>query len=429
MNEEKLYKGEKYSFYRGKKPLGKGGNGAVYSIRVVGKESIPLVAKFFYCTRDIKRRYERFKREATFLASMPNVKGIMPVLDLNCPESFSGEQEAWYIMPKAEKYNINSDIDVGIKIEDMLCLAKTVKSLHEKNIAHRDIKPENILLLNNEIVLSDFGLVWEYDEERLTTKGDRIGPYKILPPELESFSGEEKTDFRSADVYLFAKVVWMTVKGDNIGFRGQYNRGDSQIYLDKDNYNITTFEPLHKLLENATIEDSTARISINDCIYLLELQKQIINNDLSDETLLASLKYDEISKAFIARTHPSEYIFEDRDSIMKLVQSLIPNSNIFIKLEEGGEVQLRISYSDFERNDILKLFSIFGNRITDQYSLKIGTMRYSIKNDEAEISIFNLDETEIEPGSIPYGKRPQMKGIGPMKYYLTPAEHLIIRKA
>lgn len=28
----------------------------------------------------------------------------------------------------------------------------------------------------------------------------------------------------------------MTLKGDNIGFRGQYQRGDVQIFLNKENF-------------------------------------------------------------------------------------------------------------------------------------------------------------------------------------------------
>ena len=43
----------------------------------------------------------------------------------------------------------------------------------------------------------------------------------------------------------------MTLKGDNIGFRGQYQRGDSQIFLNKVKFgNVITLEPIHRLMQD-----------------------------------------------------------------------------------------------------------------------------------------------------------------------------------
>ena len=63
-----------------------------------------------------------------------------------------------------------------IKIVDMIQLARIIQCIHERNGAHRDIKPENILILGNRLVLSDFGLYWGIEEERLTEFNERIGP-------------------------------------------------------------------------------------------------------------------------------------------------------------------------------------------------------------------------------------------------------------
>lgn len=136
-------------------------------------------------------------------------------------------------MPKAKPYKLNRKRNIYSKILEMLQLARIIQSIHERDKAHRDIKPENILVLNGKLVLSDFGLCWGIGEERLTGLNERVGPYKIMPPELERVQTDLDLDFKPSDVYLFSKVLWMTLKGDNIGFRGQYQRGEVQIYLNQ----------------------------------------------------------------------------------------------------------------------------------------------------------------------------------------------------
>lgn len=136
-----------------------------------------------------------------------------------------------------------------------------------------------------------------------------------MPPELENVQTDLDLDFRPSDVYLFAKVLWMTLKGDNIGFRGQYQRGDVQIFLNKENFDdVITLEPIHKLIEEATFEDMNKRISIHQCIDYLELQCKLLSEReremLSDE-LVSQLLYDEHSKTIIERAVPGQLIYEE----------------------------------------------------------------------------------------------------------------------
>ena len=71
-------------------------------------------------------------------------------------------------MPKAKPYKPTRTSNLYDKIIDMLQLARIIKCIHDRKGAHRDIKPENILILDDQLVLSDFGLYWGIDEERLT---------------------------------------------------------------------------------------------------------------------------------------------------------------------------------------------------------------------------------------------------------------------
>lgn len=125
------------------------------------------------------------------------------------------------------------------------------------------------MILDDRLVLSDFGLYWGIEEERLTEFNERIGPYKIMPPELENVQTDLDLDFRPSDVYLFAKVLWMTLKGDNIGFRGQYQRGDVQIFLNKEVFgDVITLEPIHKLIEQATFEDMNKEYQFTNVLII-----------------------------------------------------------------------------------------------------------------------------------------------------------------
>lgn len=130
----KVYRGSYYSFQRNEKPLGKGGNGAVYEVDTDPYFEIPLVAKFFECDKqNRKERYIRCKREIEKVNSLKDVKGILPIIDCYCPDECPVAKDvAWYLMPKAEKFNVGRYRRLEDKIEDMISLAKTIQEVHSR---------------------------------------------------------------------------------------------------------------------------------------------------------------------------------------------------------------------------------------------------------------------------------------------------------
>lgn len=413
-----------------------GGNGAVYDVEFEGDEGFefPIVAKFFeYGGVDKEKRYNRFKNEIIALNALKGIEGIMEVIDKQCPHVVpQTKDEAWYLMPKAKPYKLNRKRNIYSKILEMLQLARIIQSIHERDKAHRDIKPENILVLNGKLVLSDFGLCWGIGEERLTGLNERVGPYKIMPPELERVQTDLDLDFKPSDVYLFSKVLWMTLKGDNIGFRGQYQRGEVQIYLNKEDYdNVITLEPIHKLMEEATFEEMGKRISIQKCIEYLELQRKILNREeyelLSNE-FVSQLLYDEYSKKIIACSKPDELTYKDAAIITHMLRDIIPISNIFVKSLHSDQNIKQIQITDFQvgMDGICKLLYYNKGIKIKEYLLNISKMNYS--NYSSVISLELNDISLVDEGYIAYSAAGHGFGNEYPRVYFSSGEKIIIKR-
>lgn len=320
-----------------KNKVGGGGNGQVYIAY-----NPNFVCKIFSVNRDIphetrERRYKRFCQEISTQKDLAKrIKGVLPVEDFCMPEELSDAQPAWFTMPKANGFDVCNQKSLEDKISDLIELGNIIKNLHSLNMAHRDIKPENILVYNNCIHLSDYGLIWIEGVSNLTNMPEKIGPIKILPPELESCEDINGCEYEKSDAYLFAKVVWMYIKKDKNGFKGPYSRSASQIYLRQSEYDALSLEPLHLMMINATKDDWNERIGITECLKYLDLQLRFINDDVSREE---QWKYalQERFLHFEANVGPDYKTFNQAEKIKELLKSLIPGA--IFELDDGLEKQ------------------------------------------------------------------------------------------
>src|SRR6185503_2369685 len=97
----------------------------------------------------------------------------------------------------------------------LIKLARAVQIVHKVGFAHRDLKPANILLDGDKILLADFELVLQVDDEapdRLTGAAEVIGSRFYLAPENESGVNDD-VDQRPSDFYAFGKIVWALLAG------------------------------------------------------------------------------------------------------------------------------------------------------------------------------------------------------------------------
>ncbi len=188
--------------YRVERQLGEGGMGAVYlaydeslQIKVAIKENL-----------NVNPQSERqFQREASLLATTrhPHLPRVI--------DHFILEGRQYLVMDFIE----GDDLRARLKrdppnVEEVLGWAQAVcdalAHLHSRNppIIHRDIKPSNIKLQpDGTVVLVDFGLAKEFDEQRTSTGARGMTP-GYSPPEQY---GASRTDSRS-DQYALAATMY-----------------------------------------------------------------------------------------------------------------------------------------------------------------------------------------------------------------------------
>lgn len=347
-NKSFIIEGNEYSFSKDKKQ--KGGNGAVSTICSESTNK-KFVVKYFLVDKFLPRsevgseayeyentkfleRYERFKKEITFLKEN-KFEGVVPIVDASFPFTISENQEAYYIMPKGEQLKIGN-CKLLSSYKDVLVLSKNLKAIHDAKYAHRDIKPENIIYIDGKPCFCDFGLVWNMNDKRITVLNERLGPYKIMPPELESIDPmNNKIDFRKSDLYLLSKVLWMMLKNDNDGFRGEYDRNNPKIYVDLyEQGKVDSFEYFHELMEKATKYVPDDRISDDEFIVLLEKQIAILEKNSTDD--LKRLNYiTETKKVYYSKSE-SFKIFDDIAIIANYINNV--SNKIKFKISSGVSI-------------------------------------------------------------------------------------------
>lgn len=308
--------------------IGSGGNSNVYNAynsRFVCKV---FLTKSRLSTERQNIRYKRFCKEICIQKELSQkMRGVLPVEDFCYNDIFIDNQPAWFMMPKAYKFNIKFCKSFIEKIKDLIELGEIIEELHSYNMAHRDIKPKNILIYNSDIYLSDYGLVWIKEEDEPIGVRERMGPIKIMPPELEINEDINECDYRKSDVYLFAKLVWMYLKGDEYGFKGPYNRGAKQIYLDKEIYLCPSFDPIHDMMLGATKDNWQERISISDCLAFLREQLALAENQMSEDEINNHI-YREKILLFDSTVVPSVKVYNELEQINSLLNSIIPGAKM-----------------------------------------------------------------------------------------------------
>lgn len=381
------------------KKIGKGGNGQVYRVMYGNKEyALKSLIKF---SKTIA--YQRFKDEIQSLISLNTINGVIEIVDYYLPDTPSKDDAPYYVMPLGQEIgNFLIGKSHNFLFESFLNITKAVEELHYKEYTHRDIKPNNILVIDNESVLCDFGLVSFPEKSKLTGKNEKLGPQWTIAPEMKRTSST--AEFKKADIYSLAKTLWILITGSKVGFEGQYIL-NSSLSLDKfisveintmtisGDWHYFSIVKLEELLVKATDNDPRNRPTATEFYKMLKFWFDS-NNDFF---IRNTYEWEDALKRIFPQGTPKQTIWNYSADIAKVLDIITQydNSNYCFFPYRGGEDLTSIkydSYSDYiviNENHILKSGELIFNNLGDfdwSYFRLVVSPQEKISNDGDEFS-------------------------------------------
>lgn len=380
----------------------KGGNGQILFVEKEGKNMALKVIEY----SENKKKKKRTIREIEILKRECDIEGLLPIFESEINKNF-----AWYTMPIAKPLNIK-DISEG-SIEDIILklksLAQTLKELHDKNIAHRDIKPENLLMYNERICLSDFGLVIYPGANKITKEYDKVGPWTTIAPEQKR--NPRSGDPRTSDIYSFAKTIWILLTGEEKCFDGQYSYKDSSIrlltYRTKFSDNKKPLAILDEILTQATENNPEKRQTIDSIIKSLD---NFLNFSFSE---LVNNEWNFVAKNLFPYGIPTTTIWTNYNEIANILKQMTYFKNInhlffssggldltdVTLSNEPGFIELHFDGFIHKLKPKALIFEVFNDSKWNYFLLDIETIDVKINNETiVSREIEEVEVIEITPG-------------------------------
>jgi serine/threonine protein kinase len=101
------------------------------------------------------------------------------------------------------------------------CLGYALKYLHEKRVRHKDIKPKNILVHSGSVLLTDFGLSFDFEDAGHSTTVSMVNGMtpKYCAPEVAEYQPRNTTSDIWSLVFL---EMLVTLKGRTVESMRQF---------------------------------------------------------------------------------------------------------------------------------------------------------------------------------------------------------------
>jgi len=193
--------------------LGHGGMATVYLAQDL-KHDRPVAIKVLHPDLGSMLGPERFQREIRVAAQLqhPNILAVY--------DSGAGEGILWFTMPYVEGDTLRRRLlregpfPVSEAVSVLGDIARALAYAHRRGVIHRDVKPENVMVGDDHVLLTDFGVAKPLDstrDPRLTIAGLVVGTPAYMAPEQAS---ADRTIDHRADIYALGVLAYELLVGE-----------------------------------------------------------------------------------------------------------------------------------------------------------------------------------------------------------------------
>lgn len=192
--------------------IGQGGSGQVWLARDlrldrdVAVKRVPIPAHLPDDERDVVR--ERIRREARAAARIDH-PGVAPLFDVLVGEdavdlvmSYIDAPDLGRLVRREGPLDDAAAALVGLQVLDVL------EAAHAQGVVHRDVKPSNVLVGEDAVHLTDFGIAALADETAMTRTGTALGsPGYVAPEQAEGRAAAPEADLWGLGTLLYHAIT------------------------------------------------------------------------------------------------------------------------------------------------------------------------------------------------------------------------------
>ncbi len=192
--------------------IGSGGMSRVYKAydrlddRIV---ALKVLKKEFMSNEEYRTRFRNESRAVALL----NHQNIVKVFDV----SNNNDNLQYIVMEHIEGITLREFLDKQKVLdwkEALIIVVQVLRALqhaHDKGVIHRDIKPQNILLYNQLIKVTDFGIASFKRGDIISVDTEVLGSSRYISPEqIKGKYTDERSDIYSVGVVLYEMLTGTT---------------------------------------------------------------------------------------------------------------------------------------------------------------------------------------------------------------------------